>query len=159
MNLQEQRLMVETVRAQRWAALATQGSDGPEASWVAYLPEADFSGFLLHLSTLAAHTRNLLAYPRAGLAISAPERGDEDPQTLARVTIRGEVAILPNDGEDYQNAARRYQERLPASVPRFDFGDFLLLRLTPIQARFVGGFARAYTLDGASLRAAAQCTS
>jgi len=159
MHLQEQRLMVDLIRARRWAALATQGPDGPEASWVAYIPEVDCGGFLLHLSTLAAHTRNLLGHPRAGLAISAPERDDEDPQTLARVTIRGEVAILAKDSEDYRRAARRYQERLPASVPRFGFGDFLLLRLTPLRVRFVGGFARAYTLDGAGLRAAAQRTS
>ena len=159
MHVREQRLLVELIRARRWAALATQGADGPEASWVAYIPEVDFSGFLLHLSALAAHTRNLLANPRAGLAISAPERGDEDPQTLARVTIQGEVAILAKDSEDYRSAARRYQERLPASVPRFGFGDFHLLRLTPLPVRFVGGFARAYTLDGSGLRAAAQRTS
>jgi putative heme iron utilization protein len=159
MLFQEQQLMVELIRTRRWAALATQGRDGPEASWVAYIPEVDFSGFLLHLSTLAAHTRNLMANSRAGLAISAPERGDEDPQTLARVTIQGEVAIIAKDSADYRDAARRYQERLPASVPRFDFGDFLLLRLAPLRVRFVGGFARAYTLDGSGLRAAAQRTS
>jgi putative heme iron utilization protein len=159
MNLQEQQLMVELIRDRRWAALATQGPEGPEASWVAYVPEAGFGGFLLHLSTLAAHTRNLLAHPRASLAISAPERENEDPQTLARVMVQGEVAIIPKDCADYRDAARRYQERLPTSTPRFEFGDFLLLRLTPVQVRFVGGFARAYTLDDAGLRAAAQRTS
>ena len=60
MNLQEQQLMANLIRARRWGALATQGPDGPEASWVAYVPEADFSGFLLHLSTLSGHTRNSL---------------------------------------------------------------------------------------------------
>ena len=64
MNIQEQQLMVNLIRNRRWAALASLGVDGPEASWVAYAPEADFSGFLLHLSTLSAHTRNLLADPR-----------------------------------------------------------------------------------------------
>lgn len=126
---------------------------------MAYVPEADFGGFLLHLSTLAAHTRNLLADPRAGLAISEPERDGEDPQTLARVTIQGGVTIIPKDNPDYQEMVRRYQEQLPASTPRFEFGDFLLLRLTPARTRFVGGFARAYTLDDVALRAAAQRTS
>ena len=159
MNLQEQRLMLALIRDRRWAALATQGSDGPDASWVAYVPEPDCSGFLLHLSTLSAHTRNLLAHPRVGLTISEPERDDEDPQMLARVTIQGEIATIPRDRPDYQSAALRYQERLPASVPRFEFGDFLLLRLIPVRVRFIGGFARAYTLDYDGLRAAAQCTS
>lgn len=54
---------------------------------------------------------------------------------------------------------RRYQEQLPASTPRFEFGDFLLLRLTPVHIRFVGGFAHAYTLDDIALRVAAQRTS
>ena len=159
MNLQEQRLMLTLIRDWRWAALATQGPDGPDASWVAYVPEPDCSGFLLHLSTLSAHTRNLLAHPRAGLTISEPERDDEDPQTLARVTIQGEIATIPRDHPDYPSAALCYQERLPASVPRFKFGDFLLLRLIPVRVRFIGGFARAYTLDYDGLRAAAQCTS
>ncbi|MFO1420378.1 MAG: hypothetical protein U1F59_05460 [Candidatus Competibacteraceae bacterium] len=114
---------------------------------------------MLHLSTLSGHTRNLLAHPRASLAISEPERDGEDPQILARVTIQGEVAIVARDSEDYREAARRYQERLPDSAPRFEFGDFLLLRLTPARIRFVGGFARAYTLDDLGLRAAGQRTS
>ena len=118
MNLQEQQLMVDLIRSRRWAALATRGPDGPEASWVAYVPETDFSGFLLHLSTLSAHTRNLLADSRAGLAISEPERDGEDPQTLARVMIHGRVAIIAKDSAaDYRVASRRYQERLPDSPP------------------------------------------
>ncbi len=159
MNLQEQHLMAELIRNRRWAALATLGPDGPEASWVAYVPEADFGGFLLHLSTLASHTRNLLADPRAGLAISELERNGEDPQVLMRVMIQGRMTIPPKESPDYWEMARRYQEQLPASTPRFEFGDFLLLRLTPVRIRFVGGFARAYTLDDVALRAAAQRTS
>lgn len=159
MNLQEQQLMANLIRTRRWAALATQGPEGPEASWVAYVPEADFSGFLLHLSTLASHTRNLLADPRAGLAISEPEREGEDPQTLARVMMQGRVTIVPKDSMDYREMAQHYQTVLPASTPRFEFDDFLLLRLTPVRVRFVGGFARAYTLDDIALRVAAQRTS
>ncbi len=151
--------MADLIRSRHWAALATEGPDGPEASWVAYVPQADFSGFLLHLSTLASHTRNLLADPRAGLAISESERDGEDPQTLARVMIHGRVTIVPKESTSYREMAQHYQQVLPASTPRFEFGDFLLLRLTPVRARFVGGFARAYTLDDIALRVAAQRTS
>ena len=159
MNLREQQLMADLIRGRRWAALATQGPEGPEASWVAYVPEADLGGFLLHLSTLAAHTRNLLADPRAGLTISEPEREGEDPQTLARVMLQGRVERLAKGSAAYRDGARRYQARFPTATPRFEFGDFLLLRLTPSQVRFVGGFARAYTLDSSGLRAVAQRTS
>ena len=159
MNLQTQHAMLKLLRDRRWAALATQGSEGPEVSWVAYASEPDFSGFLLHLSTLAAHTRNLLAHPCAGLAISALERDEEDPQTLARVTMQGAITVISQDHADYSAAAQLYQERLPASIPRFAFTDFLLLRLIPTRIRFVGGFAQAYSLDHTELQAAAQCTN
>jgi len=159
MNIQEQHTLALLIRNQRWAALATQGPNGPEASWVAYAPEPGFAGFLLHVSTLAAHTRNLLADPRAGLGVSTPEQSGEDPQTLARLTIQGEVTALSRDTEAYRNAVELYQTWLPASAPRFEFDDFLLMRLTPMRIRFVGGFARAYTLDAAGLQAVAQRTS
>ena len=154
MNADEQRLLAALIQQQRWAALATQGSTGPEASWVACVPEADFGGFLLHLSTLAAHTRNLRTDSRAGLAISQPEQDGTDPQTLARVMMQGHVTPISSRDPDYPTAAARYQAQLPASTPRFAFTDFILLRFLPHRIRWVSGFARAYTLDAAALQRA-----
>lgn len=151
MNQSEYRRLTALIRARRWAAVATQGAQGPEASWVAYAPAADLSHFLLHISRLARHTGNLLQDPRACLAISEPERADGDPQQLARVMLQGRVELIPRDAADYPAAARRYQEWLPDSIPLFEFSDFLLFRLQPTQARFVAGFGRAYTLDGQDL--------
>jgi len=155
MNAQQRRLLAAVIRNHRWAALATRGAAGPEASWVAYAVEADFSCFLLHLSRLAAHTRNLLQDPRACLAISEQERPGSDPQLLGRVMIQGQVEVIPRGTADYAAAARRYQERLPESASLFDFGDFMLFRLKPEQLRFVGGFASSCTLDAEGLRQAA----
>jgi hypothetical protein len=155
MNLEDRRLMATVIHDHRWAALATEGDQGPEASWVAYVPENDFSGFLLHLSRLSAHTRNLLQDPRACLAISECEVNG-DPQTLARVTIQGRVEVVAKETEDYALSGRRYRERLPDSEQLFGFGDFMLFRLAPSRVRFIGGFARAYTLDAEGLRAAAR---
>jgi putative heme iron utilization protein len=155
MNVTELRLIATVIRDHPWAALATQGSEGAEASWVAYVAEADFSGFLLHLSRLAAHTRNLLENPRACLAVSERDQEDRDPQELARVMIQGSVAIIPPETTDYRISANRYQQRLPQAKRLFTFSDFLLLRLIPTSVRFVGGFARAYTLDAGQLQEAA----
>ena len=41
----------------------------------------------------------------------------------------------------------RYEKRFPASSPLLGFRDFLLFRLVPREARFVAGFARAYTVN------------
>lgn len=142
------------IRSQRWAALATLGADGPEASHVAYAVEGAFDGVLLHLSQLAAHTKQLLAEPRASLAIGEPDDGRADPQTLARVTLFGTVAPLVRDSDDWRDAQALYLARLPESAQLFGFGDFCLFRLRPQRARLVGGFARARTFDAVALRAA-----
>ncbi|HXH04786.1 MAG TPA: pyridoxamine 5'-phosphate oxidase family protein, partial [Candidatus Competibacteraceae bacterium] len=130
--------------AHRWAALATLGRNGPEASWVAYALEPG-GGVLLHLSRLAAHTRNLLREPRASLAVSEPERPGHDPQQLARVTLFGQVAPIPREAAQYPVLRQCYLARLPEAEPLFGFGDFHLFLLLPERARFVGGFAQAHT--------------
>ena len=49
-----------------------------------------------------------------------------------------------------------YLARLPAAAPLFDFPDFALFRFVPSEARYIGGFARAYTLTPEHLRQAAE---
>lgn len=159
MEAQELAQLARLIRGQRWAALGTVTRQDPLASMVAYVPEPDFSGFLMHLSQLSQHTKNLLVNPSASLAISEPETGAENPQTLARVSIQGDVESLPPDAPGYTEAAETYKLRLPASVPLFDFGDFFLFRLVPQEARFIAGFARAYTVSAAKLREAAATRS
>jgi putative heme iron utilization protein len=154
MEAQELAQLARLIRGQRWAALGTVTRQTPLASMVAFAPEPDFSGFLMHLSQLSQHTRNLLAVPHASLAISEPETGAENPQTLARVSIQGDVDSLPPDAPGYSEAAETYKRRLPASVPLFDFKDFILFRLVPREARFVAEFARAYTVSAEKLREA-----
>jgi hypothetical protein len=123
---------------------------------VAYACEPGFAGFLLHLSRLSAHTRNLLASPSASIAISEPDTAQiRNPQTLARISIQGEARPLQEDWSGYAEAKALYENRFPDSSPLFGFGDFLLFRLVPREARFVAGFARAYTLDPEELKEAA----
>ena len=155
MDKQELIRLKQLIQNHRWAALASQGETGPEASWVAYAPEAHFSGFLLHLSQLAAHTRNLLHDPRACLAISEQERPGEDPQLLVRVMIQGRVAPISPETSDYIQAGQCYRERLPDSEPLFAFRDFVFLRLTPSRIRLVTGFGHIYSLDPEVLQQAA----
>jgi putative heme iron utilization protein len=157
MDSASQRELGSLVRAQRWAALATLCEDGaPLASSVAYAisPEAD--GFLLHLSRLAEHTRNLLERPAAGLVIGKPDGGGGDPQTLPRFSIQGTARPRPPDSSGYKPARQAYVARLPHSEPRFEFSDFELFLLSPARGQYVGGFARAFSLDadgiGAILR-------
>ena len=44
-------------------------------------------------------------------------------------------------------ARQAYVARLPHSEPRFEFSDFELFLLSAVRGQYVGGFARAFTLD------------
>ncbi|MEL6181835.1 MAG: pyridoxamine 5'-phosphate oxidase family protein [Myxococcota bacterium] len=152
MDQTDQQLLVDIVRNLRWAGLATVTKDGaPHASMVAYVPEDDRLGILLHLSQLSRHTRNLLAKPQASLIISQPDPLKDDPQTLARITLTGSVEAIERDSEPWTAGRAHYLSRLPDSERLFGFKDFILFRFTPTKARYIGGFARAFSLNADQL--------
>jgi len=159
MDVRELGALARLVRGQRWAALATTTPEGPSASMVAFVAEPDFTGFLLHLSRLAAHTRHLAADARASLVITEQDPGEGDPQLLARLTVTGRVRPIVRDTPEWEAAKARYTARFPESEVRFGFGDFQLLRLVPESSRFVGGFAQARSPRPDDLRAAARGTA
>jgi heme iron utilization protein len=149
----QQRQIHQLIHRQRWAALATVRDGVPLAGMVAYAVQTEPPGLLLHLSRLAAHTRHLLRDPRVSLVISEPDDGRPDPQTLARIIIHGSVEVLEPTAPGFDTARDCYLARLPEAAPRFGFADFLLLRLKPERARYVGGFAEARGLDAEEMQA------
>lgn len=148
--------VVTLLRTARWAALATVDEGRPHASMVAYAAPRDLSELLVHVSRLAAHTRYLLADGRVSLVVSESDRGGEDPQTLARVTVDGDARLIARDAPDYPAARELYVARLPRSRRLFHFEDFVLVRIVPARVRFVGGFGAAETYTAAALRAMAE---
>ena len=145
------------LRNQRWATLATVSESMPFASQVAFVCEPGFDSCLLHLSRLAAHTRNLLTDGNASLSIGEPDDGREDPQTLARISLQCRAEPISRDDTAKWTAAQRlYLQRLPAARRTFGFADFVLFRLQVRSARYVGGFADAHTLTPQQLEHASR---
>lgn len=142
------------LRGQRIAALGTLHEGAPFVSMVpfALLPQA--RGFVIHVSQLASHTRDMIEDPRVSLLIVAPETPGTPPQATARITVRG-TAGRPPESDPGQAAARQaYLERFPEAAPILELGDFSFFVLRPLSVRFVGGFAQAGTLTPEMLRAA-----
>ncbi|MEO7908661.1 MAG: pyridoxamine 5'-phosphate oxidase family protein [Roseiflexaceae bacterium] len=152
MNAEVLATVATLIRSQRVAALGTRRDDIPFVSMVAYAIEPGFDGLLLHLSQLAAHTRQLLADSQSSLLICDPDDGRDDVQTLARITIVGAATPIPTGSDSYAAARACYLARLPAAEMLFNFPDFRLFRFIPSEARYIGGFARAYTLTAEQLR-------
>ncbi|MEI7645660.1 MAG: pyridoxamine 5'-phosphate oxidase family protein [Chloroflexales bacterium] len=148
----------ETLRAlvggHRQAALGSLADGSPFLSMVLYAVErrdAAAPAFLIHISRLAPHTRQLLADPRASLMVMQPDVDTDDPQALPRATFQATARVIHVDGPDFAGARACYLARLPQQAYLFSFPDFLLVRLTPSAARFVGGFASAVSLDAAQV--------
>jgi len=156
MKAEELTIVASLIRGQRQAALGTLHAGAPFVSMVAYAAEPDFGGVLLHLSRLAPHTGHLLAAPAASLLIAETDDGRDDVQTLARITLVGAAHPLEPAGAGYAAARERYLARVPSAEMLFTFPDFVLFRLVPSEARYVGGFGRIYTLTTAHLRQAAE---
>jgi putative heme iron utilization protein len=118
---------------------------------VAYAVEPGLRGLLVFVSMLSEHTRDLLTDPRASLVVSAPDPGEGDPQTLARVSLEGVAHEVSRHDPGFAGAWAVYVGRFPDAAPRIALTDFLLI---PERARYVGGFARAATYTGEELSAA-----
>lgn len=129
------------LRRARTATLGTVNRDGgiPYASLVNLA--TDVRGWpLILVSTLAWHTRNLLADPRASIMVAElPESGDA--LTGARVTVMGRFSQVQDEG-----LKRRYLARHPAASLYSGFGDFAFWRLEPEMAHAVAGFGRIETI-------------
>lgn len=130
------------LRRARTGTLATLNHDGgiPYASLANIATDLEGRP-LIFVSTLAWHTRNLLADPRASLLVAeTPAAGDA--LTGARVTVMGRFEKVSGHA-----ARRRYLARHPAANMYVDFGDFAFWRLLPEKVHAVAGFGRIETME------------
>jgi hypothetical protein len=92
---------------------------------------------LLLLSGLAAHTKNVLADPRACLFVG-DRTAAEDPLAGARASLLGRVVRV--GGADEGDGRARYVARHPRAEAYFELRDFALWELVVEEARLISGF-------------------
>jgi putative heme iron utilization protein len=124
------------MRTCRTATLGTlQPGGAPYASLVLVAADHDGAPILL-LSTLAEHTKNLLADARVSLLFDGTV-GLDEPLTGARVTVQGRVAR-----DDGPRARARFLARHPSATLYAGFGDFAFYRVAAERGHIVAGFGR-----------------
>ena len=139
----------EPTFAERARTLAHQGRTGtlatlsrkhpghPFASVMPYALDGEGRPLLL-ISTMAMHTQNLQADPRASLLVTQLHVTG-DPLAAGRVTLMGDAKPLAGDEAIPARAA--YLARHANAAYWADFGDFGFWRLEVADVYFVGGFA------------------
>ena len=142
------------INSHRVAALGTLGADGlPFVSMVPFAEEPQSGLVVIHVSGLAAHTRNLQTTPRVSLLITQAEVAGEPVHALPRVTLEGVASVLERDSDPWQSARAAYLARFEEATPMTELGDFMFVGIHIHAARQVAGFGAARSLDAEEIAA------
>ena len=106
----------------------------------------DGEAALVLVSTLALHTRGLLANPASSLLVGEPgPKGD--PLTHPRLTL-----MTRAERADKAACHEAWLAAHPKTTLYYDFADFVMMRLVVRAAHLNGGFGRAFRLTPEDLR-------
>lgn len=152
MDQTSEQTLASLIRSIRVAALGTLHEGEPNLAMIAYAFADDFSAFYIHVSKLGKHTADMESDPHVSLLIVETDDRRPDPQTLARVSLRGAAELVPRTDSSYSQIRKIYLERFPEAEQFFSLGDFNLWKITPKGGRFVAGFGRAFNLVPESLK-------
>ena len=144
------RTLLHLGRAGTLATLSRRHPGHPFASIMPYAVDGEGRPLLL-ISTMAMHTQNLRADPRASLLVAQPDWAG-DPLAAGRVTLMGEAR--PLDASERPAARVSYLARHENARYWVDFDDFGFWRLDVRDVYFVGGFAAMDWIDAAGYAAA-----
>ncbi len=141
----------DLLRTQEVAALGTLHKGQPYVSMVPFALRPGGTDFIVHVSELAAHTKDMLANPQVSLLVIAPSVPGVMAQERARITVQGEAVQVVRGTPGHAAARTAYLARFPQSESMFGFADFSLFAIVPSSVRFVGGFAQATTISPQTL--------
>ena len=144
--------VVRLLTGARTASLATldHATGHPYVSLVTVALDVNGAPLML-LSTLARHTQNLKADPRASALFTPSDVAAGDPLATARVTVIGLVKPTPSP-----TAKPQFLANHPDAQMYVSFADFAFFALAPANAHFIGGFGRIIDIPGAELISAVE---
>ena len=128
--------------------LATTSADGePDASVAAALLDVD-GAFVIYISGLAAHTRNLRAVPRASVLLVAPESATTQALARPRLTFACTAEPIPRDTPAHAAFVTAFRAKFGPTIDVVaTLPDFQFVRLIPQRGRVVAGFGAAFEVN------------
>ncbi len=97
---------------------------------------------IILISTIAQHTKNILAVPKVSLTVT--EGDADDLQTAGRVTYLGDAELMDkNDSEGIE----RYYHYFPQSRDYHLTHNFNFYVIKPVRIRFIKGFGQIYWIE------------
>jgi hypothetical protein len=132
---------------QRLIALGVIADGAPIVGLLPYAVAEDCRALYVQASSLARHSRGLLAgAPWSGL-VHEPDSAVTDPLRVPRLQLEGVVEPLAGKQPEFQPAARAFLQRFPQAAATLQLSDFGLYRLELRGGRMVLGFGQAINLS------------
>lgn len=133
------------------AALATLHDGEPAVSMVPFALLPGSTTFVIHVSRLATHTKDMQRNPAVALLVTAADDPGDTPLALPRVSLEGRARACDPESAEHAQARAAYLAKLPESAELFAFPDFSLFLVEARSARFVAGFGRALSVTASQL--------
>ncbi len=128
--------------------LGTASSDGTPDASVAPTVIDTTGAFVICISGLAAHTRNLRANPRASVLLAVDEADTPQPFARRRLTFACTAQPVARGTPEHATLFAALREKFgPTLDVLAGLPDFDLVRLVPTGGRLVLGFGAAYDVD------------
>jgi len=151
----QQERLATLLAGERVMSLGVVVDGEPVCGLLPYAIDTEGVAFLVHVSTLARHTRGLADGGRFAAIVHRPDDGGADPLQIERVSLQGAVRHLERGSPAHERGRAAYLRRFPHAGMTFGLGDFTLMRLQPESGRLVTGFAGALNLDERNLQSIA----
>jgi putative heme iron utilization protein len=140
------------LNTQRVAGLGTIDDDNqPFVSMVPFAIDASIGAMVIHVSGLAAHTRNLELRSRVSLLVMQAEVAGEAVHALPRVTFDGVARVLAVKSPAWMSCRAAYLKRFPDVEYMTQLEDFRFVAIEVTGARQVAGFGAARSIDADEL--------
>ena len=145
-------LLKELLGARRVLALSVLVGGEPVIGLLPFAIMPDQGALVVHASQLARHSRGLQEGAPFEALIHLPDAPEADPLQIPRLTLRGIVRVLRDEGPESEAARRVYLKKIPGAEMLLGFGDFRFYRLEIQRGRLVAGFAQAVSFTPEILR-------
>lgn len=128
--------------------MATVGPHGPTAS---YAPCVRRGGsFYIYISALSRHTGDLKQTKHASILFIEDEKGSKNLFARKQITFTCGGEAIPRESAEWSEIITLFEKTFGKLFGHIKpLKDFILFRLTPIEAIYVEGFGRAYRMNPA----------
>lgn len=142
MNLAtEARLFLRSTRSAILSTFSAKFDGYPFGSVAPFVLDHQAQPIIL-ISSIAEHTKNIIANPKVSLLVFA---GADDLQANARLTLLGNA--VSTDKHDTL-LRERYLRYFPEATAYFDMHDFAFYRVNIEQTRYIAGFGKMGWVEG-----------